>query len=146
MSKGRSPKKAKASKSPPPGEPIPDPGKCVAWIWWSAHPGAERHPPKDHFDKKIPADIRKEFFKLMGWYRDEPEKLRAGVHFKHLTDGVWELIVTRHNNPYRLLYFRWGNRAVALEVFFKNQQKTPTEVAVKRKAEWLRTRGHTPPE
>jgi len=143
MPTGRPPKKAKTKRSSP-AEETPTPPRCTAWQWWSADVSSARKPPKDHFDKKIPADIRKEFFRLMATYRDAPERLKGSVHIEHLTKDVWELKVKRHNNAYRLLFMRWGPVAVVLDVFFKNQQKTPTGVALERRATWLRSRGDTP--
>lgn len=146
MTKGRNRKsKAKANEPSSGQATYEDVPFCDGWIWWSAHANAPRKPPKDDFDKKVPADIRSEFHRLMTKYRDKAKELTHGLHYENIGDGIWELKIKRHGNPYRLLFFRWGNRAVALDVFHKTTQKTPKDVAVQRKAKWLETRGDTPP-
>ena len=145
MRKARNRRGAAATQSPPaPATPDGVPF-CAGWIWWSASPTAERKPPKSDFDKQIPADIRKEFHDLMRKYRDNVEQLTHGVHFKNIGDGIWELRIKRHGNPYRLLFMRWGKWAVALDVFHKTTQATPKATAMQRKAAWLDTRGDKPP-
>jgi phage-related protein len=146
MAKGRNHQKGKAQKPSPSESTSGDEVFCAGWIWWSASAGAARKPPKDHFDKKIPADIRTEFHGLMTTYRDKVHELTHGLHYENIGDEIWELKIKRHGNPYRLLFFRWGNYAVALDVFHKTTQKTPKDVALDRKAKWLKTRGDTPPK
>ena len=145
MAQGRKGKAKAKSKKSSSDEPIPDAPFCKAWVWWSASADAPRKPPKDDFDKKIPTDIQSEFHVLMKAYRDRVGDLKVGLHYSYIGDDIWELRLTRHNNPYRLLFFRWGNRAIALDVFHKTTQKTPKERALNRKAKWLATRGDTPP-
>lgn len=136
--------KAKTEESSP-AEPTPGATFCKGWIWWSASADAPRKPPKDDFEKKIPADIQKELHLLMKSYRDDVGGLTLGLHYSYIGDDIWELRLTRHNNPYRLLFFRWGNRAIALDIFHKTTQKTPKDRAIDRRAKWLASRGKTPP-
>ena len=147
MGKGRDRRtKAKADR-PSSSDATPDVVPfCAGWIWWSASPGAARKPPKDDFDKRIPADIRKEFHDLMRKYRDCIEQLTHGLHYKDIGDGICELRVKRHGNAYRLLFMRWGNHAIALDVFHKTTRRTSKDVANERRVKWLKMRGDTPPE
>lgn len=56
---------------------------------------------------------------------------------KHIGDGIFELKNRQANNPYRLLYIKWGRYLVALTVFHKKDEKTSKALALTRKKRWL---------
>lgn len=64
---------------------------------------------------------------------------------KPLGEGLHELRFRIGNNQFRLIFAIWGDRLLALDVFYKNQNKTSTDRAATRWRDWKKRNGDEPP-
>lgn len=63
---------------------------------------------------------------------------RAGIDFKHLRDGVWELRVDGHNRTFRLFYGEPDGVPVLLALHFIVKKRQVDHIAVDRAVRRLR--------
>jgi phage-related protein len=132
---------ARASASPH----VPTPtsrAKIVAWLWWRSGPG-RRSPVQEDF-QELPALARAGLLKEMRRFRTG--EARAGLHFKPLGDGIFELRLKRAPNIYRLLFFMWYDRAVIVDVFVKKERRTDKRRAIDRADAWRAAFPDGPPK
>jgi phage-related protein len=124
------------------------PTGCGGWLWWRAarDPQSRSRAKEDYHDaRKVPIQVRAEFDKMRQRYMTGG--LRNGANIKYIGDGIYEFKYSHiGNTPYRLLFMRWGQWAVALDVFKKTTDDTPKARAMERRAGWLRLFGAEPPE
>jgi len=140
-------KPAAAGSSEPNPSTMASPTGCVGWLWWRAarNPKARSRAQEDyHNDRKVPKAVRAEFDQMRRRYKTG--ELRNGANIKNIGDGIYEFKYSHiGNTPYRLLFMRWGQWAVALDVFKKTTDETPKDLAIKRRKAWLNVFGNQPP-
>ena len=148
--KGRRAREAKqsaAGSGDPSSREGSSPTGCEGWLWWRADrdPAARSRAKKDYYDdRKVPKAVRAEFDKMRQRYKTGG--LRNGANIKYIGDGIYEFKYSHTGNtPYRLLFMRWGKWAIALDVFKKTTDRTPKELASRRRSAWLKLFGKEPP-
>jgi phage-related protein len=109
-------------------------------LWWRSQPHG-RSAAREEFNK-LPMDVQTEL-------DARTQRLQNGLSrrqdVKSLGDGIMEVRYNYRNNPYRLLYMKWGRFLVVLTVFHKKDEKTDKRLALQRKKTWIRTFGAEPP-
>ncbi|MFC5290938.1 type II toxin-antitoxin system RelE/ParE family toxin [Actinokineospora guangxiensis] len=109
------------------------------WNWWRSSLNA-RPKAKEEFDA-LPDRPRAQLWKKVERFLAE-ESRRKEVD--HLGGGIMEIRHRDGNNHFRVLFFRWCDRYIALTAFYKNQQKTPPvdlNRAKERMKSWRNTFG-----
>jgi phage-related protein len=105
------------------------------WAWFRTTRDAESSPVERDF-LKLPEAAQAALWAAMKRHAVD-ESRRKDVD--HLGDGIYEIRTRIGNNHYRVLFFRWGPKLVALAAFYKNQRTTPKqdiETAKKRRTRW----------
>ena len=128
------------SSGDPIGDSEPTVSKYDGWLHFTHHKDGNSQFSKELDDLHF--TVRAGYDELMDKCLDGTEPQGS---VKHIGDGIYELKFRQTNNPYRLLFIKWGRFLVGLTVFHKKDQKTSKTLAISRQKRWIGQYGKTPP-
>jgi phage-related protein len=104
-------RRAQSSSRPQEGRP--------KWYWWRSEPEGRSRALEEFED--LPVQARAGLaVKIQRFLNGESRSKEVD----YLVDEIYEIRHRVSNNPYRVLFFRWGQHYVGLTAFYKNQRKT----------------------
>lgn len=112
--------------------------RYAGWVYFKGPMGSD---PVRKEMNRLPSHVKAELEVRMRRFRDGTFRRQD---YTPLDKGVHELRYRKKNNHYRLLFAVWGDRLVALDVFYKNQNKTDSDRAEKRWRDWRDRNGEQP--